>query len=418
MINRMRWRFTLAAMYAFLVVVAVVAVSVNVFNNYAVTDREDKTIDNILMEERKSPSISDDDRPDMGEKDNNQKPNQPFMDLSDVESSYMTRFFTVRFDAEGKIESSKLDYVASISDTDAREYAIEVYKGDSARGYMKEYRFKKAKIDDKTIIVFLNVSREQQYTKSLRRQSVLVALFSLAVVFILIAIFSKRIIRPIEKNIMMQKQFITDASHELKTPLTSISTSLDVISMVHGEDEWTENIRNQTSRMSKLVNELVILSKLDEELPLPNKEQFSLSGAAWEIAGVYETQAKGQNKKWTVDIGEDISIFGEKAAIQQMLSVLIDNAIRYSDDEGEIRFSVYKKRSKVRIEVFNTCHFDTPPDTKRLFDRFYRPDNSRTTETGGTGIGLAIAKAVAETHGGTIEALCPSGKTMTIKVVI
>ena len=418
MINRMRWRFTLAAMYAFLVVVAVVAVSVNIFNYYAVTDREDKTIDYILMEERRDPSISDDDRPDMGDKDAMRPANQPFLEFPDVESNYMTRFFIVRFDTEGNIESSKLDYVASISDTEAREYAIKIYKGDSDKGYMKEYRYKKTKVDGKTVIVFLNVSREQQYINSLRTLSVLVAGFSLIVVFSLIAIFSKRIIRPIEKNIKMQKQFITDASHELKTPLTSISTSLDVIAMEHGEDEWTENIRNQTSRMSKLVSELVTLSKLDEELPLPNKEQFSLSGAAWEIAGVYETQAKGQNKKWTVDIGEDITMYGEKAAIQQMLSVLIDNAIRYSDDKGEIRFSVFKKRGKVRIEVFNTCHFDIPPDTKRLFDRFYRPDGSRTTETGGTGIGLAIAKAVAETHGGTIEALCPSGETMTIKVVI
>ena len=119
-----------------------------------------------------------------------------------------------------------------------------------------------------------------------------------------------------------------------------------------------------------------------------------------------------------MDIAEDVSMVGEKASIQQMLSVLIDNAIRYSDDNGEIKLSIYKKRKKVVIEVFNTCQLEKVPDVKRLFDRFYRPDDSRNIKTGGNGIGLAIAKAVAETHGGTIEALCPDGKTMTMKVVI
>jgi signal transduction histidine kinase len=330
----------------------------------------------------------------------------------------MNRFFTVCFDKEGNIESSSTDSVASISETDAREYALKVYKNDSDSGYIDEYRYRMQKVDDSTIIVFLNVSREQQYMKSLRNLSLVVAMGSLTLVFILIMIFSKSVVIPIEKNINMQKRFITDASHELKTPLTSISTSLDVITMVHGEDEWTENIKNQTNRMSKLVSELVTLSKLDEELPLPNKEKFSLSSAAWEIIGIYEQQAKGKNKKLTLDIAEDVSMVGEKASIQQMLSVLIDNAIRYSDDNGEIKLSIYKKRKKVVIEVFNTCQLEKVPDVKRLFDRFYRPDDSRNIKTGGNGIGLAIAKAVAETHGGTIEALCPDGKTMTMKVVI
>ena len=418
MINRMRWRLTLAAMSAFFAVLVVVAVLVNLFNYYNVTERADNTIAYILAEEKRMPGISDDERPDMGDSDAVKPSKQPFIELPDLESNYMTRFFIVRFDDEGNIDSSTMDYVASINDTDAREYAARVFKNDSEKGYMKEYRYKKTKIDDKTVIVFLNVSREQQYIKSLRRLTVAVTAISLAMVFILIVVFSKRTIRPIETNIKMQKQFITDASHELKTPLTSISTSLDVIAMEHGEDEWTENIRKQTGRMAKLVSELVTLSKLDEDLPLPNKEQFSLSSAAWETAAVYKTQAKAKNKKMTFDIAENLSMYGEKAAIQQMFSVLIDNAIRYSDPEGEIRFSVYKKRGKIRIEVFNTCNLESPPDTKRLFDRFYRPDNSRTTETGGNGIGLAIAKAVAETHGGTIEAQCPSGKSMTIKVVI
>ena len=186
--------------------------------------------------------------------------------------------------------------------------------------------------------------------------------------------------------------------------------------MDHGKDEWTDNVRSQVSRMSGLVSELVALSKLDEIKPVPDKEQFDLSGAVWETLEVFIPQAKARGKEIKTDVQENVSIIGEKVSIQQMLSVLIDNAIKYSDDGGKISFSMHKNKNRTHIEVYNTCNYEKAPDVNRLFDRFYRPDESRNTTTGGNGIGLAVAKAVAEAHGGKILAICPDGKSMKITV--
>ena len=407
MLKKMRRRVILAAMLAFTAVILLIAVLVNVVNSGVTANRADETIGSILTFEARKPM------PDRGN-----PPPEQFMGLPDLESNYMTRFFIVRMDADGNVLSSSTNNIASIDEDDAEQFARQAFSRRSEHGYMKAYRYLRQTDDEGVTLVFLNVSREQQYMRSLRNLTIVVVIVSLAVVFVLVALFSGKAIKPIANNIERQKQFITDASHELKTPLTSISTSLDVLEMEHGEDEWTQNIRNQTGRMTKLVSELVTLSRLDEETPLPNKEHFSLSTAAWEIAEVYRPQAKAHEKTFNVDIGEDVSLYGEKAAIQQMLSVLLDNAIRYSDPKGEIRLTVRKKRGKAHIEVFNTCKLDTPPDVKRLFDRFYRPDSSRSTASGGNGVGLAIAKAVVETHGGTITASCPSGNSMTIEAII
>ena len=412
MIKKMRQRVILASMAAFFAVIAMIAILVNAIYFGVETGNTDRTLSAILENEERRIDIPMPGNPE------ELPPMQPFMGLPNIEMNYMTRFFVVRADNEGNISPVGMDYIASVDSFDAIEYGSRVMKKNSDRGYIDEFRYLKSKKGDSTTIIFLNAAKEQQSMKSVLLLTIIVSAVSLAVVFVLVELFAGRAIRPIANNIKMQKQFITDASHELKTPLTSISTSLDVIEMEHGNDEWTENVRNQTGRMTKLVSELVTLSRLDEDMPLPDKEDFSLSNLGWEIVEIYENQAKAKNKKFSVDIEEEINIFGDKAAVGQMLSVLLDNANRYSDEKGEIRFSIYKKKNKARIEVFNTCHYDTPPDTNRLFDRFYRPDESRSRETGGTGVGLSIAKAVAVAHGGEISASCPSGETMTIKISI
>ena len=412
MIKKMRQRVILASMAAFFAVIAMIAILVNAIYFGVETGNADRTLSAILENEERRIDIPMPGNPE------ELPPMQPFMGLPNIEMNYMTRFFVVRADNEGNISPVGMDYIASVDSFDAIEYGSRVMKKNSDRGYIDEFRYLKSKKGDSTTIIFLNAAKEQQSMKSVLLLTIIVSAVSLAVVFVLVELFAGRAIRPIANNIKMQKQFITDASHELKTPLTSISTSLDVIEMEHGNDEWTENVRNQTGRMTKLVSELVTLSRLDEDMPLPDKEDFSLSNLGWEIVEIYENQAKAKNKKFSVDIEEEINIFGDKAAVGQMLSVLLDNANRYSDENGEIRFRIYKKKNKARIEVFNTCHYDTPPDTNRLFDRFYRPDESRSRETGGTGVGLSIAKAVAVAHGGEISASCPSGETMTIKISI
>lgn len=337
---------------------------------------------------------------------------------SDPQPEFTKGFFVVLCDEEGSVSRFDLDHISSIDEQEAEEYAKDILKQNRLRGYYKDYRYRVEKPDSGYEIIFLNVANSMGFHRILTRVSIVIGCVSFAVVSVLVVLFSGNAVRPYAKSLEKQKQFITDAGHELKTPLASIVISADVLAEECKENEWLENIRNQASRMSGLVSNLVILSRLDEDMPLPDVAMFSLTEAAWEISKTISTLAKAKGKVFEHKIEENLDMSGDRGMILRLLSILLENAVKYSDEEGRICMSIYRRHGKIYIEVYNTCELEDDSDVERWFDRFYRQDRSRSAYTGGTGLGLSMARAIAEVHGGEISVKCQNGKEITFKVVL
>ena len=407
MLKKMRWRFIGAAMAAFTAVVLTLLCFVNLWNYVSVTRQQDETLSRLIeVEDQKAPFSPERDKP-------------PFDDWAHFspEVQYSLRFFSVHYAPDGTVMRVNQDYIASISESDAERYAQAVLAGEKSKGYENGYRYLVSASEMETVVLFLNSERELQTMRSLLWITLAIAGGSLLVVFGLVVLFSRRAIMPYLKNMEAQKQFITNASHELKTPLTAISTSADVLAMEHTDDEWVKNIQSQAGRLSKLIGNLVTLSRLDEENPFPVRTEFSLSDALWEIGEPFVSVSQAKGKAYTQDIGGGLTVTGDRAAIQQTVSILLDNALKYSPDGGSIRLAAQRSGKRVEITVSNTADAARHTDTARLFDRFYRADESHSNTVSGTGIGLSIAKATVEAHGGKIFA-AQSGNTMIFHVLL
>ncbi len=406
MLKKMRRRFIGAAMAAFTAVVLTLLCFVNVWNYYSMTRQQDTTLERLLEVEQQ------------GEEDIPADENTPpfeSLDMFSPEVPYMIRFFAVHLAQDGTVGRVNQNYIASISEADAESYTDTVLSRGKAHGYEGGYRYLVCQEGTETVILFLNSERELQTMKSLLWITLAIAVCCLVVLFGLVVLFSRRAIAPYLKNMEAQKQFITNASHELKTPLTAISTSADVLAMEHEGDEWVHNIQVQSGRLSKLITNLVTLSRLDEENPFPLRTEFSLSDALWEISEPFVSLADAKGKMYTQDIADGINLTGDRTAIQQMVSILLDNALKYSPEGGCISLTLRRGVKKVEIAVSNTVD-DTVQnvDISRLFDRFYRADESHSNVVSGTGIGLSIAKATVQAHGGRISA-SQSGNTITFR---
>lgn len=405
MLKRMRWRFIGSAMAAFTAVVLTLLCFVNLWNYHSVTEQQDEALTRLMeMEDQRMPFSPGRGAP-------------PFDDWSHFspEVQYSLRFFSVHYDTGGEVLRVNQDYIASISERDAETYADAVLESGKAHGYESGYRYLVSTTEDETVVLFLNSEREIQTMRSLLLITLAIAAVCLAVVFGLVVLFSRRAITPYLKNMEAQKQFITNASHELKTPLTAISTSADVLAMEDGENEWVHNIQVQSGRLSRLIASLVALSRLDEENPFPERTEFSLSDAVWEIAEPFSSLAAAKGREYTQYIEDGIMVTGDRTAIGQLVSILLDNAVKYSPDGDVIRLHVCRSGKRAEIEVCNTLPSAEKLDCKRLFERFYRPDASRSANTGGSGVGLSIAKATVEAHGGTIRAR-QNGREITFTV--
>ena len=204
-----------------------------------------------------------------------------------------------------------------------------------------------------------------------------------------------------------QKRFITDAGHELKTPLSVIATNMDILTMDLGENEWVEGTKKQVSRMTKLVNNLVSLSKMDEQDATLIFEPFSISDAAYECFDLYQSVADSAGKRLEADIEEELNVTADENSIRQIFSILLDNAIKYAEGDRVIRVRLHREGKKVLFETENDWARNVDAaklDT--LFDRFTRGDRSRSGADGksGFGLGLAIARAAAEKNRASLTA--------------
>ena len=234
--------------------------------------------------------------------------------------------------------------------------------------------------------------------------TLLVFLCCVAIVFFLLLLLSGRVMRPFAENMERQKRFITDVSHELKTPLGIISANMGVLEIVNGKDEWIESTQNQVRRLDSLIRDLIELAKSEEMGKAGELRVFNVSEAARNAADTFRTSAQAQGKQLETAIEPELYMKGQQEAILRLLTVLLDNAVKYCDDGGTVRLTLKKKGRQLMLRVSNPCADLDASQLPRLFDRFYRADSSRSRKSGGYGIGLSIARAVTDGHKGKISA--------------
>lgn len=383
------------------------------------------------------------------------------------ESQFDTRYFTVTINSKGDVENIDTSKIASVSSENAAQYAKKLWKsgkkGDGKNGFSESFKYMTVGEGGSTMYIFLSCQRELSTIRTYVLASVGISVFGLAVVFVMIYFFSGKILKPVSESYEKQKRFITDASHEIKTPLTIIDANTEVIEMMEGENEWTNSTRKQVARLTSLTEKLVFLSRMDEEATKLEMLEFSLSDAILDTAEPFKVIARTKGKKLTIDVIDGILYTGDEKTIRQLVSILLDNAMKYSGCSSASREKGNINKKNLNKTNFNKTYLnkttqtqndcvtttgDTAPEIEltmrpsgktriitvrntvdetanikkgrqdMLFERFYRTDTSHNSKTGGFGIGLSAAYAIVKAHKGKITAESKDGRSIKFTIVL
>jgi len=406
MIKRLQRKFVAITMGSLFLILLIIVATLNGVNYYQMNQKADGLLGVITENNGTFPELE---RPPKS----GQKPTSEFTE----ETPFETRYFIVKTDLSGTITEIDTGHVAAVRSSDASSYAREVLNAGKVSGYLDHYKYLLVETDSEKLIAFVDCRSSQESAMLLLLLSIGVASGTLVVMFILVSVFSRRAIRPVIESLEKQRQFITDASHEIKTPLAIISANTEVLELTVGQSEWTGSIRRQTERLTGLVQDMLMLARMEENQTEMVWVEFSLSDAVEETAIPFRVVAENQNKEFSARIHPGLTLKGDESGIRQLVSILVDNAVKYSSDGGCIRITLDVLGRSVNLRVCNTAD-EIPKDLERLFDRFYRADSSRSRETGGYGIGLSVARAVVEAHRGKIQAKEENGNTICFQVML
>ncbi|MCB5940691.1 HAMP domain-containing histidine kinase [bacterium 210820-DFI.6.52] len=399
MIKRLQRKFVLIAMGSLLAVMVVLVGAINAVNFVQMDRRADRLLELISQNGGGFPAGGKE--PHRGEKPQKEGLLGPGMT---EETPFETRYFVVWADGAGQVSQLDTSHIAALSSQEARGLGEEVLASGRTGGYKGSYKYLKTASGSGSMVVFVDCSSQMRTGLFYLVVSCGVAAASFLVVLVLVSVFSRRAVRPVMESLEKQKQFITDAGHEIKTPLAVISANTDVLELESGANQWTESIRNQTARLERLVRDLLALSRMEEGRVALSLSDFSFSDVVEKAAEPFLAPARQRGQTLELAIEPGVSLCGDKGGVRQLVSILLDNAVKYAGEGGRIQLRAGRRGRGAFLEVANTADNLPEGDLDRLFDRFYRADSSRARATGGYGIGLSIARAIAEAHGGRITA--------------
>lgn len=394
MIKTLQRRFIFSAMLAITILLVVLLGTINIGNIFMLRQQNEKMLDILLNEETmmKPQSIN--------------KPKGFLKPHMDENSKMSAVYFTVRVDQFQNIIKVDTGRIASVSEEEAIElYQAAINKG-SSDGRLQNFRYRAAESerDSSKVYLFLDDSMQARNILTVLFFSTAAGLICFALMLLLVILISKKAIRPIAENFEKQKQFVTDAGHELKTPLAIILANAEAMELYQGENKWSKNIREQTVRLNGLMQNLLTLARADESRTMLQTETVSISALVTESLQMFSEPMKLKEISLCKQIDTDIYLKANKEQMQRFVSILMDNAVKYSPQGGDISVLLTRHGKFCIFQIENICEEfpNCPPD--KLFDRFYRDDAARTQKNGGYGIGLSAAKTIAELYGGKIKA--------------
>ncbi len=416
MVKRLRRKFILVATVAVVIIVAGALGLINTITYMRMESQVESVLAYISQNNGHVPSHSTPtDTGWLGDRD---------WSSDTPEFSYQTRYFSLLVSAEGYAKDIDISNIAAFTKEEAIQYARTTVAEGKPQGFFKKnrasYGYMITRQDDGDfLIVIMDCTRDVAAVQSFMRYSLWFGFGCIVLYVIILAAMCNLAIKPFIRNMESQKRFITNAGHELKTPIAIISANTEALELISGKSQWTENILKQVQRLSKLINDLIILSKMDEQKQELIWEHISVSDIASAIAESFQTVAADQEKTLQCDISPDIYVRSDSKRLYTLINILVDNAVKYCDDKGVITVAVtaVKKQKGAVVSISNTYADGEHMDYSHFFERFYRGDESHNSKKSGYGIGLSMAQELTQLLKGKINVFYKAGTiTFTVRL--
>ena len=415
-IDGLRRRFVAGAMAAVALVLVVIIAGMNVVNYVSLTQQADVRLAYIAQCGGRVPYVSG----DTSKKPTAEAKKKLHEYGLTYEMLFELRYFTAEFADDGSLASLDTERIVSVDEDEARALASSVIESGRTEGFSGTYRFAVSDAGDRSglrRVIFLDCRHDLGKFTSYLVASAGAGVAGLLVMLLLVVAFSRVILRPVVESYEKQRRFITDASHEIKTPLAIIDAANEVLQIEQGPSEWADSIHEQVERLSGLTGHLVQLSRMDEGADRLTIGPLDLAQLVREASEPFHLLAEGRGKSLALHLPAHLEVQGDAAALSQAIGLLLDNAVRYAREGASIEISLEARGHGARLDVSNPVEQMLQGNIDLLFERFYRPDTSRSSETGGSGIGLSIVRAIAEAHGGAAN-VSASGDIITFTIIL